>query len=87
VADDPIPLGASLSAINGALDSFGRAAAVELENGVRINVVSPGVVEDSPGYFPFFPGYIPIRMDKVVNAYIRSVLGAGTGQIIRVRQD
>lgn len=87
VADDPIPLGASLSAINGALDSFGRAAAVELENGVRINVVSPGVVEDSPGYFPFFPGYVPIPMNKVVNAYIRSVLGAGTGQVIKVRQD
>jgi hypothetical protein len=44
-------------------------------------------VEDSPGYFPFFPGHIPIPMNKVVNAYIRSVLGAGTGQIIKVRQE
>jgi NAD(P)-dependent dehydrogenase (short-subunit alcohol dehydrogenase family) len=87
LADDPVPFGASLSAINGALDSFGRAAAVELENGVCINVVSPGVVEDSPGYFPFFPGQPPIPMHKVVNAYIRSVLGAGTGQVIRVRHE
>lgn len=87
LADDPVPFGASLSAINGALDSFGRAAAVELENGVRINVVSPGVVEDSPGYFSFFPGQPPIPMQKVVNAYIRSVLGAGTGQIIKVRHE
>ena len=37
LAEDPIALGASASAVNGALDSFGRAAALELENGVRIN--------------------------------------------------
>ena len=84
LAEDPIALGVGLSAINGALDSFVRAAALELENGVRINVVSPGVVEDSPGYFPYFPGHVPVSMPMVANAYIRSVLGAGTGQIIRV---
>lgn len=86
LAEDPIAMGAGVSAINGALNSFGRAAALELENGVRINVVSPGVVEDSPAYFPFFPGHIPVPMDRVVNAYIRSVLGAGTGQIITTHQ-
>jgi NAD(P)-dependent dehydrogenase (short-subunit alcohol dehydrogenase family) len=85
VADDPIRLSASLSAINGALESFGRAAALELDNGVRINVVSPAMVEDSPAYFPFFPGQLPVTMDRVVNAYIRSLLGAGTGQVFGVR--
>lgn len=85
LADDPIRLGASLSAINGALESFGRAAALELENGVRINVVSPAMVEDSPAYFPFFPGQMPVTMERVVNAYIRSLLGAGTGQVFGVR--
>jgi NAD(P)-dependent dehydrogenase (short-subunit alcohol dehydrogenase family) len=84
LADDPIRLGAAVSAINGALESFGQAAAVELENGVRINVVSPGVVEDSPGYFPFFPGHIPVSMDVVVNAYLKSVLGAGSGKVLKV---
>ena len=85
VSDDPVLLCANLSAINGALEGFGRAAALELENGVRINIVSPTVVEDSPGYFPFFPGQMPVSMHRVVNAYIRSILGAGTGEVIGVR--
>jgi NAD(P)-dependent dehydrogenase (short-subunit alcohol dehydrogenase family) len=84
LAEDPVAYGANASTVNGALEAFGRAAAIELENGVRINVVSPGVVEDSPGYFPYFPGHIPVAMDKVVAAYIRSALGARTGQVYRV---
>ncbi|GAB4044507.1 short chain dehydrogenase [Spirosoma litoris] len=84
LADDPIVLGAAVSAINGALDSFVRAAAIELEQGVRINTVAPGVVEESPGYFPFFPGHIPVSMHRVAQAYVKSVLGAQTGQTYKV---
>jgi NAD(P)-dependent dehydrogenase (short-subunit alcohol dehydrogenase family) len=84
LSDDPVMHGANLSAVNGALNSFVAAAAIELENGVRINVVSPGVVEDSPGFFDAFPGHIPVKMDKVVPGYVRSVLGAGTGQVIKI---
>jgi len=84
LADDPIVLGANLSAVNAALNAFAMAAAIELENGVRINTVSAGVVEDSPGYFPYFPGHIPIEMSKVANAYYKSVFGALTGQTIKV---
>jgi NAD(P)-dependent dehydrogenase (short-subunit alcohol dehydrogenase family) len=84
LSEDPIYLGANLSAINGALEAFVRAAAIELENGVRINAISPGVVEDSPGYFPFFPGHIPVTMDRVTQAYIKSVLGTQTGQVYKV---
>jgi NAD(P)-dependent dehydrogenase (short-subunit alcohol dehydrogenase family) len=84
LSEDPIPLGANLSAVNAALEAFGRSAALELENGVRINVVSPTVVEDSPGYFPFFPGHIPVTMERVAAAYVRSAFGAQTGQVYRV---
>jgi NAD(P)-dependent dehydrogenase (short-subunit alcohol dehydrogenase family) len=84
LSEDPIYLGANLSAINGALEAFVRAAAIELENGVRINAISPGVVEDSPGYFPYFPGHIPVTMDRVTQAYIKSVLGTQTGQVYKV---
>lgn len=82
--DDPIFSGASVSAINGALDSFVKAAAIELENGVRINAIGPDVVEESPGYFPYFPGHIPVTMNRVAQAYVRSVLGAQTGQAYKV---
>jgi len=85
LSDDPIPMGANASAVNAALEGFGRSAALELKGDVRINVVSPTVVEDSPFYFPFFPGYIPVTMERVVAAYVQSILGAKTGQVFPVR--
>jgi NAD(P)-dependent dehydrogenase (short-subunit alcohol dehydrogenase family) len=84
LADDPVFNGSNLSLVNGGINSFVIAAAIELENNVRINAVSPGVVEDAPHYFPFFPGHIPVAMDNVVAAYIKSVEGFLTGKIIRV---
>lgn len=84
LSEDPIVLGANLSAVNGAINGFVISAAVELENGVRINAVSPGVFEESPDYFPYFPGHIPVAMDRVAQGYIKSVLGFGTGQVIKV---
>ncbi|MBS1663448.1 MAG: short chain dehydrogenase [Bacteroidetes bacterium] len=85
LGDDPVAYGASVSSINAAIDGFVRGAAIELENGVRINSVAPGVVEDSPGYFPFFPGHIPAAMSNVAQAYVRSVLGAQTGKTYKVQ--
>lgn len=84
LGEDPVVQGSNLSMVNGGINSFVIAAAIELQNDVRINAVSPGVVEDSPGHFPYFPGHIPVMMDNVVAAYIRSVEGAVTGKIIKV---
>jgi NAD(P)-dependent dehydrogenase (short-subunit alcohol dehydrogenase family) len=84
LAEDPVVLGSNLSAVNGAIEAFVRAAAIELENNVRINVVNAGVVEDAPDFFPFFPGHIPVSMHRVTQAYLKSVLGAQTGKIIKV---
>lgn len=84
LSNDPVLYGANLSAVNGALNSFVIAAAIGLENDVRINAISPGVVEDSPGYFDAFPGHIPVTMDRVVAGYLRCVLGAGTGQVVEI---
>jgi NAD(P)-dependent dehydrogenase (short-subunit alcohol dehydrogenase family) len=84
LADDPVLYGASVSSINAAIDGFVHGAAIELENGVRINSIAPGVVEESPGYLPFFPGHIPVSMHKVAQAYVKSVLGSGTGKTYRV---
>ena len=82
LSDDPVPNAVNLAAVNSAVNGFVRAAALELENGVRINAVSPGVVEDSPQLFDAFPGHIPVSMERVVYAYRKSVLGHITGQII-----
>jgi len=84
LGEDPVVAGASLSAVNAAIDGFVRGAAIELKNGVRINSVGPDVVEESPHYFPFFPGHIPVSMHKVTQAYLKSVLGAHTGKCYKV---
>ncbi len=85
LADDPVIKTTSAAMVNGAIHSFVRAVALEIENELRINVVSLGLVEDSyEKYKGFFPGHNPIPMNKVVNAYIRSVEGKGNGEIIRV---
>ena len=85
LADDPVVKTASAAMVNGAIHSFVKAVALELENGIRINAVSSDVVEDAyERYKTLFPGHNPIPMDKVVNGYVRSVLGKDHGQIIRI---
>lgn len=74
---------ANASAANGAVESFIRAAAIELDNGIRINAVSPTVIEDSPQYFSYFPGEIPVTMKQLEYGFRKSVFGANTGQIIK----
>lgn len=84
LSDDPIPGGTALSTVNGAINAFVKGAAIELKRDVRINAVSPGVVEDSPSFFEAFAGHIPVKMERVANAYYKSVMGAITGEVIRV---
>jgi NAD(P)-dependent dehydrogenase (short-subunit alcohol dehydrogenase family) len=85
LADDPVVKTTSAAMVNGGLHSFVKAVALEIENELRVNVVSLGVVEDAyEKYKDFFPGHNPVAMNKVVNAYVRSVEGRGNGEIIRV---
>ena len=85
LADHPVMLTTSPAMVNGAIHSFVKAAALELANGIRINVVSSGLVEDAiDKYEAYFPGHNPIPMNKVINGYVKSVEGKGTGEIIRM---
>ncbi|MEL6251337.1 MAG: short chain dehydrogenase [Bacteroidota bacterium] len=84
LADDPVPMTTSAAMVNGAIHSFAQAAALELEGGKRINVVSLGLVADSAEkYKDYFPGHNPVPMDEAVNAYLKALLGRMNGQIIR----
>lgn len=85
LADHPVMLTTSPAMVNGGIHSFVKAAALELTNGIRINVVSSGLVEDAVDkYEAFFPGHNPIPMNKVINGYVKGVEGKGTGEIIRM---
>ncbi len=85
LADHPVVMTTSAAMVNGGIHSFVKAAALELKNELRINVVSSGLVEDAiKKYETYFPGHNPIPMKKVINGYVKSVEGKGTGEIIRM---
>ena len=84
LSEDPVAKTSNIAAVNGAINSFVRAASMELENDVRINAVCPGVVEDSPELFDAFPGHKPVKMEDVVRAYRKSVLGKINGEVVKV---
>jgi NAD(P)-dependent dehydrogenase (short-subunit alcohol dehydrogenase family) len=85
LSDDPIVAGTSASMVNGALNSFVKAAAIELPRGLRVNIISPTVlVEAMDSYGPFFRGFKPVPAVDVALAYAKSVEGKQTGQIYTV---
>ena len=85
LADDPVRQTTSAALVNGGLHSFVKAVSLEIPDGIRVNVVAPGLVEDSYEKLKdYFPGYIPVPMKKVVAAYARSVLGYDRGQVLRI---
>lgn len=84
-AEHPAKNGTTVATINGAINSFVLASSQELKNDIRINAVSPGLVEDSfERYGHLFPGYNLVPMKKVMNAYILSIEGAINGKILKV---
>jgi NAD(P)-dependent dehydrogenase (short-subunit alcohol dehydrogenase family) len=82
---DPIRMGAGAATANGALTGFVKGAAIEMPRGLRLNAVSPGLLDVSvPRYASLFPGHNPVPARRVGLAFIKSVEGAATGQIIAV---
>lgn len=79
--DDPIPQAASAAMANGGVKAFVKAAAIEMPRGIRINCVSPTVIQESFHKFAdMFPGFKPVPASRVALAYKKSVEGAQTGQ-------
>jgi NADP-dependent 3-hydroxy acid dehydrogenase YdfG len=82
---DPIRQGANAAAVNGGLGAFVKSAAIEMPRAMRINVVSPALLEESAKkYEGFFPGHETVSSARVGLAYAKSVEGALTGQVITV---
>ena len=77
----PIPGSAAISLVNGALESFARAAALELPRGIRINVVSPGWVSETLAAMGRDPSAGTSAAD-VARDYVSCVEGSETGQIL-----
>jgi NAD(P)-dependent dehydrogenase (short-subunit alcohol dehydrogenase family) len=81
LAREPMVGGAVASLINGALDSFTRAAALEAPRNIRVNVISPPWVTET---------LIALEMDttngmpaaEVARAYVDSIEGRQTGAVV-----
>lgn len=85
LTDEPIAMGTSATVINAGVEHFAQAVSTELPNGIRINVVSPTVLEESlPVYGDFFKGFPAAPAKRVAQAYVRSVMGVVTGRVFKV---
>ena len=82
---DPIPGGSCAAAANGALDGFVVGAAVDMPRAIRINAVSPEVLEVSrQKYDGFFRGHVHVSTEAVGLAYSKAVEGCLNGQVFIV---
>jgi NAD(P)-dependent dehydrogenase (short-subunit alcohol dehydrogenase family) len=85
LSEEPIRYGANATTVNLALEGFVRAASVELPRGLRINVVSPTIVQESLERFgAYMPGFEAVPAFRVALAYVRSIEGIQTGKVYRV---
>ncbi len=82
---DPILGGSCAAAANGAIDGFVRGASVEMPRGIRINAVSPEVLEACRAqYDGYFRGHVHVTNEAVGLAYSKAVEGCLTGQVLIV---
>ncbi len=82
---DPIRGGACAAAANGAIDGFVKGAAVDMVRGMRINAVSPEVLEISrQKYDGFFRGHRHVSNEEVGLAYSKAVEGCMNGEVLIV---
>jgi NAD(P)-dependent dehydrogenase (short-subunit alcohol dehydrogenase family) len=79
-AREPIRDGVAAAAVSRALEGFAMAAAPELPRGIRINVVSPTILEESiEAYKDYFAGHRPVSGRAVADAYLKAITGRMTG--------
>jgi NAD(P)-dependent dehydrogenase (short-subunit alcohol dehydrogenase family) len=77
----PMPGSAAISLVSAGIEGFVRAAALEMPRGIRINAVSPGWVTETLKSLGMDPGG-GTPSDVVAAAYVQSLEGDATGQII-----
>jgi len=77
----PMKGSTAISLVNSALEGFGRAAALEMARGIRINVVSPNWVIDTLKEYNMDPS-IGTPVEVVAQGYVRALEGTMNGEVI-----
>ena len=85
LSQKPIKGSASISMVNAGLEGFVRAAAIDLPRGLRVNVVSPPWVMETLIARGMDPS-IGLPADRVAQAYLTSIEGTMTGQVLDPRE-
>lgn len=81
LSKQPQESSAAISLVNAGLEGFTRAAAIEAPRGIRVNVVAPPWVSETLAEMGANPSHgLPSK--AVAQAYVRSVTGSETGQVI-----
>jgi NAD(P)-dependent dehydrogenase (short-subunit alcohol dehydrogenase family) len=84
LAFEPMPGGAAISPVNAAVESFAKAAALEMPRGVRVNVVSPPWVSETLQAMGQDPQH-GMPAEKVARAYVEAVEGSQNGATLDAR--
>ncbi|MFC5586136.1 short chain dehydrogenase [Nitratireductor kimnyeongensis] len=83
LAQNPMPGGAAVSMVNGALDSFAKAAALETGKALRVNTVSPHFVKETMEMMGM-DSTSGISAADTAKAYRHAVESTESGQIFDV---
>jgi len=83
LAQHPVLGGAAVSTVNAGIEAFGRAAALELQGKIRVNVVSPGWVSETLEAMGRDPAK-GVRAAVVARVYRKCILEDFSGQVVSV---
>lgn len=85
LASEPTPGSSAISLVNGGLEAFAGAAALDLPRGVRVNVVSPPWVSETLEAMGR-DGAAGLPAAQVARAYVESVEGSQNGEVLDARE-
>jgi len=77
----PMKGSAAISLVNAALEGFVRAASLEMERGIRVNVVSPNWVVETLKALKMDPA-MGTPVEVVARAYLQALEGSMNGAVI-----
>jgi NAD(P)-dependent dehydrogenase (short-subunit alcohol dehydrogenase family) len=84
LSQNPMPGSASISMVNAGIEGFVRAAALEIQRNIRVNVVSPIWVEETLKALGM-DGVEGMPAEQVAFVYKESVEGQRSGEVLDVR--
>lgn len=85
IGEEPLLAGSCAAAANGALNNCVSSLAAEYAGKVRINIVSPSIIENSVEYYGMlFDGYEATNDESIIQAYRRTLSAPISGRVLRL---